>query len=73
MYVYVIGMLYLILNLDVQIPELLPIMGNPFGPGGYGGLRRILDTKPNSNINGTTSMTAIWNGWSSRLAMVCGF
>lgn len=58
---------------NLSIISMLPIMGKPFGPGGYGAFRRILDTKKhNAIINGIMSIIAVRNGSSSK-AMVCDF
>uniref|UniRef100_A0A2P2KMP7 Cytochrome P450 family protein n=1 Tax=Rhizophora mucronata TaxID=61149 RepID=A0A2P2KMP7_RHIMU len=32
--------------------SMLPIIGNPFGPGGYGNRRRSRDIRPNSKNKG---------------------
>lgn len=58
-----------------SIISMLPMMGNPLGPGGYFGfLWTIRDTKPNRSISGRTSIAAIANiGSCLKLLMVCDF
>lgn len=56
-----------------SIINMLPIKGNPFGPGGYVGFLRIRDTKPNKSISGRMKMVAIKNGFSLKLSMVGSF
>jgi hypothetical protein len=51
---------------------MLPIKGNPFGPGGYFGFLRISDTKPKRSISGMMNMMAIKNG-SLKLSMISNF
>jgi hypothetical protein len=49
---------------------MLPINGNPFGPGGYFGILKINDTKPKRSISGMMNMMNIKNGSSLKLSMI---
>lgn len=42
---------------------MLPIKGNPFGPGGYGALLRNFDAKFSSRnkVSGRTNNRVVWN------------
>jgi hypothetical protein len=41
---------------------MLPIIGNPFGPGGYGNLRLVRKTRPNKNSEGMMNKSVIGKG-----------
>lgn len=55
---------------------MLPIKGNPFGPGGYGALLRNFDAKFSSRnkVSGRTKNRVVWNCPSVGKSMLtCGF
>jgi hypothetical protein len=49
---------------------MLPINGNPFGPGGYFGFLKISDTKPKRSTSGMMNMMDIKYGSSLKLSMI---
>ncbi|CAJ1942431.1 unnamed protein product [Sphenostylis stenocarpa] len=50
---------------------MLPMMGRPFGPGGYGAVfLRIRDSKPiSNNVTGIMNKTVVGNGSSALSCM----
>lgn len=66
-----------------SIINMFPMIGNPFGPGGYGALRRVRCSKTKrSVVSGTMNKIAMLNGFRLDMASedfrnqsmwLCGF